>query len=57
MKTLLLIKVDCDASEVAISVVLDQFGRPVAFMSRTLQESEVHYSIDGIHPRINKELM
>ena len=33
----------CDASDVAISATLNQGGRPVAFMSRTLHGSELHY--------------
>ena len=36
--------VECDTTEVAISAILNQGGRPVAFMSRTLQGSELHYS-------------
>ena len=33
--------VECDASDIAVSATLNQGGRPVAFMSRTLQGSEV----------------
>ena len=35
--------VECDASESTISATLNQAGRPVTFMSRTLQGSELHY--------------
>jgi len=35
--------VECHASEVAISATLSQGGRPVAFMSRSLSGSELHY--------------
>ena len=35
--------VECGASDRAISATLNQNGRPVAFMPRTLQGSEIHY--------------
>ena len=35
--------VECDASEVCVSTTLNQCGRPVAFMARKLQGSELHY--------------
>ena len=41
--------VECDTSNVAISATLNQGGRPVAFMSRTLHGSELHY------PAVEKE--
>ena len=43
--------VESDASEVALSGTLNQGGRPVAFMSRTHQGSELHY------PAVEKEAM
>ena len=36
----LLLQLDCDASDYAISVVLSQNGRLVAFISRSLQANE-----------------
>ena len=44
----MLFVVECDASESTISATLNQAGRPVTFMSRTLQGSE-HY------PAVEKE--
>ena len=41
--------VECDASETTLSATLNQRGRPVAFISRTLQSSELHY------PHVEKE--
>ena len=43
--------VECDASDVAISASLNQDGRPVAFMSRTLSKSERWY------PAVEKEAL
>jgi len=41
--------VEWDASKVAVSATLNQNGRPVAFMSRSLQGNELHY------PAVEKE--
>ena len=41
--------IECDASDTTLSATLNQGGRPVAFMSRTLQGSELH------HPHVEKE--
>ena len=41
--------VECDASDIAVSATLNQNGRPVAFMSRSLQGSELAY------PPVEKE--
>ena len=42
---------ECDTLEVAVSATLNQDGRPVAFMSHTLQGSEVG------HPAVEKEAL
>ena len=39
----LLFAVECNASDVAISATLNQGGKLVAFMSRTLQGTEIYY--------------
>lgn len=41
--------VECDASDIAVSATLNQDGRPVAFMSRTLNSHERRY------PAVEKE--
>ena len=43
------IVVECDDSETTLFATLNQDGRPVAFMSKTLQGSEMHY------PPVEKE--
>ena len=43
--------VECNASDVAISASLNQIGRPVAFMSKTLSATKPHY------PAIEKEAL
>ena len=35
--------VECDASDMAVSVTLNQNGRPIVFMSRTLGKCEMNY--------------
>ena len=37
--------VECNASDFAIAAVLNQKGKPVAFMSKSLTSSKCHYSI------------
>ena len=43
--------VECDASETTLSATLNQRGRPVAFMSQTLQSSALHYPPVGRKPQ------
>jgi len=41
----MLFVVECDASKVAVSATLNQNGRPVAFISRSLQGNDLHYPV------------
>ena len=41
----MLFVVKCDVSDLAISATLNQGGRSVAFVSRTLHGSKLHYPV------------